>query len=111
MDVLDYDGSASNMGKAALVDLNSGLATAPVLFAVEKFPNEIQPMIDRTFKNDDDVDEAVHFVRQTDGIQRTKDLAKVHVEFAIDSILKSLQPSVYRDALVHLAYKVTDRTR
>lgn len=110
-DVLDYDGSASNMGKAALADLNAGLATAPVLFAAEKFPNEIQPMIDRKFKNDDDVDEAVHFVRQTDGIQRTKDLAKVHVELAIDSILKSLQPSVYRDALVHLAYKVTDRTR
>mmetsp|Transcript_12364 Transcript_12364/g.18752 ORF Transcript_12364/g.18752 Transcript_12364/m.18752 type:complete len:594 (+) Transcript_12364:259-2040(+) len=110
-DVLDYDGSASDMGKAALADLNAGLATAPVLFAAEKFPNEIQPMMERKFKYEGDVEKAVQLVRQTDGIQRTKDLAQVHVELAIESILKSLGPSVYRDALVHLAHKVIDRTR
>ena len=110
-DVLDFDGKASSMGKAALADLNAGLATAPVLFAAEQFPNEIQPMMDRKFRNEGDVDRTVHYVRQTDGIQRTKDLAQVHVELAIESILKSLQPSVYRDALVHLAHKVVDRTR
>jgi geranylgeranyl pyrophosphate synthase len=110
-DVLDFDGSASDMGKAALADLNAGLATAPVLFAAEKFPNEIQPMMDRKFRDDGDVDLAVQFVRQSDGIQRTKDLAQVHVELAIESILKSVGPSEYRDALVHLAHKVVDRTR
>lgn len=110
-DVLDFDGSASDMGKAALADLNAGLATAPVLFAAEKFPNEIQPMMDRKFKDDGDIDRTVQLIRQTDGIQRTKDLAQVHVELAIESILKSLEPSVYRDALVHLAFKVIDRTR
>jgi geranylgeranyl pyrophosphate synthase len=110
-DVLDFDGSAPDMGKAALADLNAGLATAPVLFAAEKFPNEIQPMMDRKFRDDGDVDLAVQFVRQSDGIQRTKDLAQVHVELAIESILKSVGPSEYRDALVHLAHKVVDRTR
>ncbi len=110
-DVLDFDGSASDMGKAALADLNAGLATAPVLFAAEKFPDEIQPMMDRKFRYDGDVEKTVQLVRQTDGIQRTKDLAQVHVELAIESIVTSLQPSVYRDALVHLAHKVVDRTR
>ena len=88
-DVLDFDGSASDMGKAALADLNAGLATAPVLFAAETYPNEILPMMGRKFKNDGDVDKTVALVRQTDGIQRTKDLAQVHVELAIKSILKS----------------------
>lgn len=110
-DVLDFDGSASDMGKAALADLNAGLATAPVLFAAEKYPNEIFPMMERKFRNDGDVDRAVGLVRETDGIQRTKNLAQVHVELAIESILTALSPSVYRDALVHLAHRVVDRTR
>ena len=34
-DVLDFTGSALALGKPALNDLKSGLATAPVLFAAE----------------------------------------------------------------------------
>ena len=109
-DVLDYDGSASAMGKPALSDLNAGLATAPVLFAAERYPYELSSMIDRKFKNDGDVDLAVEYVRKSDGIERTKDLAQVHVEIAIAAI-SELGPSAYRDSLIHLAHKVVDRTR
>ncbi len=109
-DVLDYDGSASAMGKPALSDLNAGLATAPVLFAAEMFPEVLSPLIERKFKDEGDVDVAVEFVRKSDGIERTKDLAQVHVEIAIRAI-SELGPSVYRDSLIHLAHKVVDRTR
>jgi solanesyl diphosphate synthase len=109
-DVLDYDGSASAMGKPALSDLNAGLATAPVLFAAEKFPDELSSMIERKFKIDGDVERAVELVRKSDGIQRTKDLAQVHVELAIQSI-SELEKSNYRDSLIHLAHKVVDRSR
>lgn len=109
-DVLDYDGSASAMGKPALSDLNAGLATAPVLFAAEMYPNDLNKLIDRKFKEDGDVDTAVDFVRKSDGIQRTKDLAQVHVEIAIEAI-EELEQSDYRDSLIHLAHKVIDRTR
>ncbi len=34
-DILDFTGSALALGKPALNDLRSGLATAPVLFAAE----------------------------------------------------------------------------
>ena len=37
-DVLDFTGSALALGKPALNDLKSGLATAPVLFAAEVVP-------------------------------------------------------------------------
>jgi len=110
-DVLDFDGSASDMGKASLADLNAGLATAPVLFAAEEFSNDIQPLIERKFSYEGDVEKAVEILRKSDGIQRTKDLAQVHVELAIESIMKSVGPSDYRDSLVHLARKVVDRTR
>ena len=109
-DVLDYDGSASAMGKPALSDLNAGLATAPVLFAAEMYPNQLSPMIDRKFKIEGDVELAVEYVRKTDGIKRTKDLAQVHVEIAIEAISR-LDRSDYRDSLIHLAHKVVDRKR
>jgi len=109
-DVLDYDGSASAMGKPALSDLSAGLATAPVLFAAEIYPDALTSMIDRKFRNEGDVELAVDYVRKSDGIQRTKDLAQVHVELAIESIAE-LGPSVYRDSLIQLAHKVVDRSR
>ena len=37
-DLLDFIVSADQLGKPAAVDLKLGLATAPVLFAVEMFP-------------------------------------------------------------------------
>jgi geranylgeranyl pyrophosphate synthase len=37
-DLLDFEGSAKSLGKPALADLKAGLATAPVLFAQEEFP-------------------------------------------------------------------------
>ena len=109
-DVLDYDGSASAMGKPALSDLNAGLATAPILFAAEKYPAELSPLIDRKFRDEGDVELAVDYVRRSDGIERTKDLAQVHVEIAIESI-SGLESSAYRDSLIHLVHKVVDRTR
>ena len=109
-DVLDFDGSSSTMGKASLADLNAGLATAPVLFAAERFPDEMDRLIDRKFGEIGDVNRAVELVRQSDGIQRTKDLAHVYVELAINAVME-LEPSPYRDSLIHLAYKVIDRVR
>ena len=109
-DVLDFEGSLKSMGKPALSDLNAGLATAPVLFAAEEFPEHLNPLIERKFKQDGDVDEAVKWVLNSKGMEKTKELAQTHAELAMEAAL-DLKPSAYRDALVHLAYKVVDRTR
>ena len=108
-DVLDFEGSLSQLGKPALADLQAGLATAPVLFAAEEFP-ELNDLIDRKFKQDGDVEQAVDLVFHSSGIERTKILARLHAEHAMDAILQ-LGPSEYRDALVQLAYKVVARTK
>ena len=50
-DVLDFTGSTMQLGKPALNDLRSGLATAPVLFAAEEHP-ELQPLILRRFRSE-----------------------------------------------------------
>ena len=48
-DVLDFTGSTMQLGKPALNDLKSGLATAPVLYAAEEHP-ELHTLILRRFK-------------------------------------------------------------
>ena len=108
-DVLDFEGSLSQLGKPALADLRAGLATAPVLFAAEECP-ELEPLIDRKFKEEGDVDRTVDLVAATCGMERTKAMARVHAEIAMDAILE-LHPSEHRDALVHLANKVVARTK
>jgi len=108
-DVLDFDGNTNALGKPLLADLNAGLATAPVLYAAEKYPNELQIMMDRKFVDDGDVEATVRLVRDTNGIQRTKDLAMVHAELAIEALME-IGPSVYRDSLIHLACKVVKRS-
>jgi geranylgeranyl pyrophosphate synthase len=116
-DILDYEGTLSHMGKAALSDLNSGVATAPVLFAAEEYPDLLWPMIDRKFRNDGDVEQALSLVHASAGMDRTRHLARVHAEIAMDAILE-LTPdetdprrTLYRDSMVQLAYKVVARTK
>jgi len=108
-DALDFEGSMMSLGKPALADLKQGLATAPVLFAQEDFP-ELRPLIDRKFSGPTDVDVAATYVHSSDSIQQTKDLARAYSQKAIRSVMK-LEPSPERDALVHLACKVVERNK
>jgi geranylgeranyl pyrophosphate synthase len=107
-DVLDFEGNLSSMGKPALADLNAGLATAPVLFAAEPYP-ELEEMMDRKFKQEGDVERARQLVFQSNGIERTKQLARVHAELSMEAAME-LDNSSHRDALINLAYKVVRRT-
>lgn len=107
-DILDFEGSLRQLGKAPLSDLKAGIATAPVFFAAEEQP-ALEALIDRKFREEGDVESAVELINLTDGIERTKQLARCHAELAMDAILP-LTPSIYRDALVQLAYKVVART-
>jgi geranylgeranyl pyrophosphate synthase len=108
-DVLDFEGDVKSMGKPALADLREGLSTAPVLFAAEEFP-QLEAMMDRKFKHDGDVEQAREWVFQSQGIERTKELARVHAERAMEAVLPWTS-SVHRDALINLAYKVVQRTK
>ena len=106
-DMLDFEDSSILTGKAPLADLQSGLATAPTLFAAEEHP-KLSDLIIRKFEAPGDVDEALAFVKRSKGLERSRDLAQVHAEKAIEAI-QELNPSPARDALVALACKVVIR--
>ncbi|KAL0627449.1 Decaprenyl-diphosphate synthase subunit 1 [Plecturocebus cupreus] len=62
-DVLDFTSCSDQMGKPTSADLKLGLATGPVLFACQQFP-EMNAMIMRRFSMPGDVDRARQYVLQ-----------------------------------------------
>lgn len=53
--MLDFTVTAADLGKPSGADLKLGLATAPVLFAWEEFP-ELGDLIKRKFSQEGDVE-------------------------------------------------------
>uniref|UniRef100_A0A671RL55 All trans-polyprenyl-diphosphate synthase PDSS1 n=1 Tax=Sinocyclocheilus anshuiensis TaxID=1608454 RepID=A0A671RL55_9TELE len=108
-DILDFTSSANLLGKPSAADLKLGLATGPVLFACQQFP-ELHAMIMRRFSSDGDVDRAWQYVLKSDGVEQTNYLAQHYCQEAIRQIIR-LQPSTERDALIHLTELVLHRDK
>lgn len=73
-DLLDFISTDEALGKPAAADLNLGLATAPVLFALDQHP-DLAALIVRRFSKSGDVATALECVRSSDGVEQTKFLA------------------------------------
>ena len=82
---MDFTSTSLVMGKPALNDLKSGLATAPVLYAAEEFP-QLSPLIRRRFRDEGDVALAQSLVLKSQGIQRTRELAAHHANQAAQKV-------------------------
>ncbi|XP_063308661.1 all trans-polyprenyl-diphosphate synthase PDSS1 [Pelobates fuscus] len=108
-DVLDFTSCADQLGKPTAADLRLGLATGPVLFACQKFP-ELNAMILRRFSLPGDVELAWQYVSESDGVRQTTYLAQRYCTEAIREISK-LQPSPERDALIQLTETVLTRDK
>jgi len=106
-DWLDFVSSADMLGKPSAADLSLGLATAPVLFASEQFP-ELNNLILRRFSQPGDVETAFRLVCQSEGLQQTQMLAVKYKDEAMNSI-KSLKDSSDKDKLSYIADKVISR--
>lgn len=130
-DLLDFIATSSQLGKPAAADLRLGLATAPVLFAAQKVTNantrwkivylftdlmfdeqfpELNPLIMRRFQEPGDAELAFNLVLQSDGLQRTKDLATHYCQDAITQ-LGELSASPYKQALMTLAHQMLHRMK
>lgn len=114
-DVLDFTGTSSSLGKGSLTDIHHGIVTAPILFAMEEFP-QLREVVDRGFDNPEDVDTALDYLGKSQGIQRTKELAEEHARRAVKAI-EALPDSddedvqISRRALVDLTHRVITRKK
>jgi decaprenyl-diphosphate synthase subunit 1 len=67
-------------------------------------------MIMRRFSNSGDVERAFELIVQSDGLQRTKELAQQYCDQAINQ-LQQLTVSPYQQALVTLTHHVLHRMK
>jgi geranyl diphosphate synthase len=54
-DILDFTGTSASLGKGSLSDIRHGVITAPILFAMEEFP-QLREVVDQVEKDPRNVD-------------------------------------------------------
>ncbi|PSF39227.1 solanesyl diphosphate synthase [Aphanothece hegewaldii CCALA 016] len=106
-DILDFTSPTEVLGKPAGSDLISGNITAPALYAIKENPY-LEVLIEREFSQDNDIEKALTIVKESNGIQRARELALHHAEAAVQHIT-CLKPSVSTQALIDLADYVLSR--
>ncbi|KAI8548517.1 hypothetical protein RHMOL_Rhmol07G0279200 [Rhododendron molle] len=94
---------------------NVGIVTAPILFAMEEYP-QLRAVVNRGFEGPADVDLALDYLGKSQGIQRMQELVAKHATLAataIDSLPESDDEDVRRSrrALVDLTQRVITRTK
>ena len=107
-DILDFTASEDELGKPACSDLKSGNVTAPALYALEEHPT-LARLIDREFAEEGDFERAIALIEDSQGLARTRKLARTHSQLAIRH-LENLPQSEPRQALEKLADYVISRT-
>ena len=106
-DILDVTGIPESLGKPPGLDLKNGNLTAPLIFSLSNH-KEINKLINREFSSQNDVLKAISIIKQTNSIQKAKDLAEEHIQLAIH-ILKSKYKKKDNRDLISICYHITDR--
>jgi hexaprenyl-diphosphate synthase len=104
---LDFTVDTETLGKEAAVDLKLGLATAPVLFAAQQYP-EMLELMQRKFSEAGDVEKARQLVKKSSGIEQGMKLAQ-HYSILAKNMIAPLPNSRAKDGLDELATLVIQR--
>lgn len=108
-DLLDFTASAEALGKPVGSDLSQGNLTAPVLFALQEFP-QMRELILTELEDPQDLKQVLEWVYQSEGIPRSRQLARDYAHRAADA-LHSLSDSLARRALFQMVDYVLERLR
>jgi len=90
--------------------LRNGILTAPVLFALEEYEKKnenkdalvLRKLINNKFKDKKDFSLAMNLVLKSDGVSKSRELAKYYIAEAVKA-LDVIEDSIYKNALTDLA--------
>lgn len=110
-DVLDYSGSAEDLGKNVGDDLREGKPTLPLIRVMQVGTPEQKALIRHAIEEGDgDFERVAEAIRSTDAIEYTKSIAKEQADIAI-AALDSLAESPYKQSLNELVTFSLARTQ
>jgi octaprenyl-diphosphate synthase len=110
-DLLDYEGSTSQLGKNVGDDLREGKPTLPLLVAMERATPDERTLIRHAIEHGEvtRLAEIVEIVRRTGALDATRDAARQEAEKARVS-LSMLPPSPHKEALIEFCVRSVDRS-
>ncbi|CAN7171346.1 octaprenyl diphosphate synthase [Rhizobacter sp. LjRoot28] len=110
-DLLDYEGSTSQLGKNVGDDLREGKPTLPLLVAMERASEEDRALIRHAIEHGEvtRLAEIVEIVRRTGALEVTREAARAEAEKARLS-LSLLPPSAHKEALIEFCVRSVDRS-
>nr|YP_010618709.1 Prenyl transferase [Rhodomelopsis africana]WAX02722.1 Prenyl transferase [Rhodomelopsis africana] len=106
-DILDLTGLSKELGKPAGSDLINGNLTAPLIFTLNK-RSKLKKMINQEFQFKENINEAIYIIKNTNSIQKAKDIAEEHMQLAIH-IIKSKYYYTNNKELLSITYYVLNR--
>lgn len=106
-DIFDFTATAEVLGKPVGSDMSSGVLTMPVLYAMQEKPY-LQTLLGRELTEENDLAEALALVRDSSGIERSKELALFHSQRARESLV-GLPSSEIKESLMSLTDYVLSR--
>jgi geranylgeranyl pyrophosphate synthase len=103
-DILDFQGDEARLGKPVANDLRQGIATLPVLFFLEDFPNHpiVLKAVAKQYPTDAEIEQVVAEIRASGGIQESLDEAR-RLSRQAQEALTPLPDNKYRRALLDFA--------
>jgi octaprenyl-diphosphate synthase len=110
-DLLDYEGSAAQLGKNVGDDLREGKPTLPLLIAMTQGTDEQRSLIRHAIQNGEveRLPEIIDIVRETGALEATRDAAKIEAQQA-ESFIATLPPSQFKEMLLKLCLSAVDRS-
>lgn len=110
-DLLDYEGSTSQLGKNVGDDLREGKPTLPLLVAMERATPDERTLIRHAIEHGEvtRLAEIVEIVRRTGALDATRDAARQEAEKARVS-LSMLPSSPHKEALIEFCVRSVDRS-
>jgi len=103
-DVLDYSADQKDMGKNVGDDLAEGKPTLPLIYAMQKAPDDQAHIIREAIESGglDKIDDVMQTIKQTGSLEYTRNVARQEAELAKQQ-LQQIPAGPYRDALIGLA--------
>lgn len=110
-DLLDYEGSTSQLGKNVGDDLREGKPTLPLLIAMERAGAQERLLIRHAIEQGEvtRLAEIVDIVRHTGAIEATRDAARAEADKARIS-LTALPATIHREALLEFCARSVERS-
>ena len=109
-DSLDYRGSVKEMGKNIGDDLSEGKPTLPLIYTLKHGSNADKNLIQNAIRTGglSNIEEITESIQKCGALEYTFQLARIEIEKSI-KMLGTLDPSIYKDALIQLAQASLDR--